>query len=326
MCQYGYNRIWLPVALAVAASPLVASSVPATPPKPLRIKPPAYTVEARKTKTQGTVVLSVRVNEQGDATEVTVLSRLGSGLDESAKQTVSAWRFEPARNGDRPVSAWTTVKVDFRLAGIWFDQRRESERTAMDLAEAQPVTDWQQVERLAKEKFPPAQHRWGQTVERGLHGRAPDIAAARILYEAAAAKYYPPAIFELGRLDWGQHPEEALRRLLDASAMGSVAAQRFLGERFASGDGVPRDLARAQRLLRLCATEGDVTCRLRLASLLRENGERGRAQAIAWLELAAADGSQEAGRQLGGSILSERERAMVDAFKNQFEATAVARR
>ena len=166
MCQFGYNPFWLPVALAVAVASLRASSLPTTPPKPLRASQPAYTVEARKAKTQGTVVLSVRVSEQGEPTEVTFLSRVGSGLDESAKQTVSGWRFEPARNGDRPVSSWTTVKVDFRLAGIWFDQERENERTAMDLAEAQQATDWQTVERLAKKKFAPAQHRWGQAFYR----------------------------------------------------------------------------------------------------------------------------------------------------------------
>lgn len=314
MCRFGYKAAFYGLFALASAQ---AASLGLLPPKPLHTVPPAYTPEARRAGTQGTVLLFVKVTEQGHAERVDILSRLDHGLDRQAVDAVSQWRFEPGRVDGQAVPAWTTVRVDFRLAGRWFDADQEADRTQFAWALAQPVPDWSAIEHLAKKRFAPAQHRWGQALELGLRGRAGNLPAARAEYEAAAAQHYAPALFELGRLDWATVPATALPLLVDASVMGSIDAQRFLAERFAAGDGVEQDRERAQRQYRLCATGGDSTCRLRLASMLLENGSpRARLQAIAWQELAGVE----------TQALPDSERAMVDAFKRQFEQTALARR
>lgn len=55
------------------------------------------------------------------------------------------------------------------------------------------------------------------------------------------------------------NPDEALRGLARRAAAGDKRAQLALGIRFETGDGVPVDLRRAERLYRLAAaTSGDV--------------------------------------------------------------------
>ena len=313
MFRFRYNAaIWG----ALAALPAATLGL-LRPPKPVTTIFPQYSKEARQAGTQGTVILFVRVGENGRPERVNLLSKLGFGLDQRAIEAVSQWRFEPGSLDGAPVPAWTTVRVDFRLAGRWFDAEREEHRTKFSLAMAQPTPDWAVIQRLAKLQFAPAQHRWGVALEQGLH-RPSDVQAARVYYEAAAERDYAPAMFELGRLDWQAEPESALRLLTGASVLGSLPAQRFLGDRFAAGQGVQRDRERAQRHYRLCATAGDSACRLRLADLLIESGtERARRQASAWRELAGVDPAPG---------LSPQERASIDAFKRQFELTALASR
>ena len=300
-----------------AAGCALAGAFPTNSPKPARGRAPQYTAEARQARQQGTVVLSVRVDETGSPAEVRVVSPLGYGLDQQAVEAVRSWRFAHGRLDGLSQAYWTTVKVEFRLAGAWFDARQEEYRTRFHQAEH--AGDRAALEELAKRNYPPAQHRWGREVE------LRDREEALRLYTAAAAAGHPGALYELGRLNWGS--PEALAQLTDASALGETAAQQFLGERFAAGEGVEQDRARAARHFRLCAMAGDTQCRLRLASLLEDVGEpRLRWQAVAWLELAAAQGSEEAGQRLQAKPAPADARPAIDAFKRQFEATALARR
>lgn len=77
---------------------------------------PPYSEDARNAKIQGTVVLSVVIGADGHASNITVVNRLGHGLDEKAAEAVETWRFKPAfgPNGD-PIAIITTIEVNFRL-------------------------------------------------------------------------------------------------------------------------------------------------------------------------------------------------------------------
>ena len=78
--------------------------------------PPDYPRAARRRNYQGTVVLDVRVTVDGLAAEVRVGQSSGyTLLDRSALRAVKAWRFSPARRGDRPVEMWVRVPVRFAL-------------------------------------------------------------------------------------------------------------------------------------------------------------------------------------------------------------------
>jgi TonB family protein len=76
---------------------------------------PEYSEEARKAKFQGTVVLSIIVDEQGLPRNFKVVKPLGLGLDEKAVEAVQKWRFSPAKLNGKPVPVQATVEVNFRL-------------------------------------------------------------------------------------------------------------------------------------------------------------------------------------------------------------------
>jgi protein TonB len=77
---------------------------------------PLYSEEARKTKLQGSVMLSVLVGADGRVKDVRVIRGLGMGLDENATQAVRNWQFLPAKDAaQRPVASWIKVETMFRL-------------------------------------------------------------------------------------------------------------------------------------------------------------------------------------------------------------------
>lgn len=76
---------------------------------------PEYSEEARKAKWQGTVVLSVVVDEKGYPRDLKVLRSLGLGLDQKAIEAVEKWRFKPGLKDGKPVAVAATIEVNFRL-------------------------------------------------------------------------------------------------------------------------------------------------------------------------------------------------------------------
>ncbi len=85
------------------------------PPRLLREVKPDYTEEARQRNLVGDVVLEIVVRRDGAVGDVTILQRLGSGLDERAVEAVRQWRFSPARRQGAPVDVIVEVAVEFKL-------------------------------------------------------------------------------------------------------------------------------------------------------------------------------------------------------------------
>jgi TonB family protein len=77
--------------------------------------PPHYTDPARRAGLEGEVLLEMVVTAEGTVTDVRVLQRLGSGLDERAIAAVQQWQFSPARRHGVPVAVLVEVAVEFRL-------------------------------------------------------------------------------------------------------------------------------------------------------------------------------------------------------------------
>jgi periplasmic protein TonB len=78
---------------------------------------PDYPRRARQLGFEGTVLLDVKVNENGGVEEVNIAASSGYALlDEAAQRAVNAWVFKPARRGDQPVAAWVQVPVRFALS------------------------------------------------------------------------------------------------------------------------------------------------------------------------------------------------------------------
>jgi TonB family protein len=86
-----------------------------TEPKVLQRVEPAYSEEARKAKWQGTVIVSLVVDEKGKATNVTVVRPLGLGLDEKAIEAVKKWVFAPGTKDGKPVPVTAQIEITFNL-------------------------------------------------------------------------------------------------------------------------------------------------------------------------------------------------------------------
>jgi len=76
---------------------------------------PSFSDEARKSKTQGMVMLLLVVGRDGRPYDIRVGQSLGMGLDEKAMDAVKRWRFRPATLNGQPVETRIAVQVDFHL-------------------------------------------------------------------------------------------------------------------------------------------------------------------------------------------------------------------
>jgi TonB family protein len=85
------------------------------PPIAVQIIDPEYSMDARRNKIQGVVLVSVMVTEDGLPADLRVERPLGYGLDEAALTAVSKYRFTPAMKDGQPVAARIFVEVNFRL-------------------------------------------------------------------------------------------------------------------------------------------------------------------------------------------------------------------
>mgnify|MGYP000973154801 CR=1 FL=1 len=78
---------------------------------------PPYPMASRRAREQGTVMLRVLVSPAGTAQMVELEASGGfSRLDHAARDAVRRWRFVPASQSGRPVTAWVLVPVIFSLA------------------------------------------------------------------------------------------------------------------------------------------------------------------------------------------------------------------
>lgn len=76
---------------------------------------PEYSEEARKAKWQGTVQLSVIVDETGHPRDIKVAQSLGLGLDQKAIEAVQQWLFRPGMKDGKAVAVFATIQVTFHL-------------------------------------------------------------------------------------------------------------------------------------------------------------------------------------------------------------------
>jgi protein TonB len=108
----------IPAPPLAAAPPVVPFFAPKFDADYLHNPAPVYPRLARKLGEQGRVILRVLVTAGGTADEVQIQTTSGHArLDDAARDTVRAWKFLPARRGDRAVAAWVLIPISFRLEG-----------------------------------------------------------------------------------------------------------------------------------------------------------------------------------------------------------------
>jgi protein TonB len=86
-----------------------------TPPVKISGPTPQYTEIARRAGIEGLVIVQAIVDRNGNVTNVKIIKPLPMGLDESAADAVSQWKFEPATLNGKPVDVYYNLTVNFRL-------------------------------------------------------------------------------------------------------------------------------------------------------------------------------------------------------------------
>jgi protein TonB len=78
---------------------------------------PVYPEMARRTGVEGKVILQAVIHKDGTVGDIQVLRapQPDLGFSEAAKEAVVQWRYQPGKQGDRPVDVIFTIVVDFRI-------------------------------------------------------------------------------------------------------------------------------------------------------------------------------------------------------------------
>jgi TonB family protein len=248
---------------------------------------PKYSGEARLAGVQGTALYTLIVDTTGHPKNIEIISPIGYGLDEKGLEAIRQWVFVPGMKKGKPVNIRAQIEINFRFVGQPFNDKFEKQRTRYNSAiRLLKTSDREQkgveeIFALSKEEFPAAITLVGAWMQRGDHGPKDD-AAAKLLFQKAAAKNYGPAITQIALLEEATNPEQALRDTRRAAALGSEGAQLALADRYENGRGVEKSMEEARTFYRLCAATGVGLCQFRLGRLLTDD-----VQSVAWLQLAA---------------------------------------
>ena len=108
-----------PAKAAVSEGDLVDLGSDVVKPEIVNRAKPNYPPAAFNRKVEGTVVLSLLVNESGKVAEVKILRPAGgtSGLNEAAVAAVKKWTFKPAVKAGKKVKVWVTYPIVFKIQG-----------------------------------------------------------------------------------------------------------------------------------------------------------------------------------------------------------------
>ena len=199
-----------------------------------------------------------------------------------------AWAREAARQDNR--------EVMFLLGRLLLGSTEPAARSE--------GLDW--LKRSAELGLPEAQYELASMYAQG-HGVTRDQDTAINWARKAADQGHEEAHFSVGRVliesRDSDSKAEAIRHLESAAAKNHTKAAIFLASVLARGDfGVPKDEAKAERLLKQFADRGDAECQMALASLYKigDSFVDQRNLADEWLRRAAAGGNQRAAQILMG--------------------------
>jgi TonB family protein len=84
---------------------------------PVKSAPPQYPQKLWDAMVEGSVVIEGRIGEDGVPTALEVVAPVHPEFAKQALDTVSQWRFEPARQDGDPLSVPLRVSINFRLSG-----------------------------------------------------------------------------------------------------------------------------------------------------------------------------------------------------------------
>jgi len=87
----------------------------AQPPRPVRKVKPVYPKKCKEDKIEGSVILELTTDKEGNVAKVRVIKSAHPDLDNAAKKALKEWKYEQVTKKGKPVSAMFAVSVDFKF-------------------------------------------------------------------------------------------------------------------------------------------------------------------------------------------------------------------
>lgn len=100
---------------ALAAASSLSALGAKTPPSVAESVSPDYPAELRKNGVEGRAVLKVAISDSGEVSSVDLISADKPEFGDAAIAAVKQWKFNPAKDGDKPVSISVNLPVVFTL-------------------------------------------------------------------------------------------------------------------------------------------------------------------------------------------------------------------
>ncbi len=99
------------------APPSPAQAAPGmTRPTIISSSKPVYPRVARESGWEGTVIVRTLINTHGVPSQVKIQKSCGyPTLDQAAQEAVSTWTFQPAKDGNIPITKWVDIPIKFNL-------------------------------------------------------------------------------------------------------------------------------------------------------------------------------------------------------------------
>ena len=77
---------------------------------------PAYPRVARESGWEGTVIVRTLIDTNGNPSQIKIRKSCGHPtLDQAAQNAIQRWKFQPAKDGNIPISKWVDIPVKFDL-------------------------------------------------------------------------------------------------------------------------------------------------------------------------------------------------------------------
>jgi protein TonB len=77
---------------------------------------PIYPRIARESGWEGTVIVRTLIDTRGAPSQVKIRKSCGhASLDQAAENAVANWKFQPARDGNIPITKWVDIPIKFDL-------------------------------------------------------------------------------------------------------------------------------------------------------------------------------------------------------------------
>jgi TonB family protein len=271
---------------------------------------PEYSNEARAARLEGTVVLSLVVDQQGRPQNLKVVRSLGLGLDTKAIEAVEKWSFKPGMKDGKPVPVMASIEINFKLAPD-VDSKLTPDPRNVPKSEPSQTNDFKQRVRAVGGDAV-SQLNLGLRYAKG-QGVPQDYKEAARLIRKAAEKELPRAQFILGVMyargqGLTRDYSEAADWWRKAANAGDVDAQYELGIAYAQSRGVSRDDAeavkwfrKATEAYRKAADKGDAGAQATLGNIYAKGQgvTQDYAEAAGWWRKAADAGNPGAQYSLG---------------------------